>query len=232
MIPGGNYGYTGAAVETLTSFENTLALTLFDESGSTRAFARQMELAVKQIVRFLRSAEVVQVIDDSHAILRLVTITEERIIRDSLRVHRIGGERIEEIIWATVPTKNMVTDKWYTFTKDGPTLADSSKTHGPLQSFKVSGTKTYQTTLGTKTVFVVEPCDDPVQFPEKAEKPKPRPKQNNYRTWTSADGKFTVEAKLVMVIADSIRLEKRDGMVIDVPRSKISGADWEWIKNR
>ncbi len=54
MIPGGNYGYTGAAVETLTSFENTLALTLFDESGSTRAFARQMELAVKQIVRFLR----------------------------------------------------------------------------------------------------------------------------------------------------------------------------------
>ena len=54
MIPGGNYGYTGAAIETLTSFENTLAVTLFDESGSTRPFARQMELAVKQIVKFLR----------------------------------------------------------------------------------------------------------------------------------------------------------------------------------
>lgn len=54
MIPGGNYGYTGAAIDDLTSFENTLAVTLFDESGSTRIFSRQMELAVKSIVKFLR----------------------------------------------------------------------------------------------------------------------------------------------------------------------------------
>lgn len=54
MLPGSNYGYTGAAIDELTSFENTLAVTLFDESGSTRAFARQMELCVKEIVKFLR----------------------------------------------------------------------------------------------------------------------------------------------------------------------------------
>lgn len=53
-IPGANFGYTGAPIDDLTSFENTLAVTLFDESGSTRAFSRQMELAVKTIVEFLR----------------------------------------------------------------------------------------------------------------------------------------------------------------------------------
>lgn len=54
MIPGGNYGYTGAAVEDLTSFKNCLALTLFDESGSTRYFASQMEMAMAKITKFLR----------------------------------------------------------------------------------------------------------------------------------------------------------------------------------
>jgi len=54
MIPGANYGYTGAVIEDLESAENTIAATLFDESGSTRAFAKQMEMAVQQIVKFLR----------------------------------------------------------------------------------------------------------------------------------------------------------------------------------
>lgn len=55
-IPGGNYGYNGTAIDELTSFENTLAFTLFDESGSTRPFARQMELCVKEIIGFLRKS--------------------------------------------------------------------------------------------------------------------------------------------------------------------------------
>lgn len=54
MIPGAGYGYTGTAIQDLTSFENTVAATLFDESGSTRIFAKQMEEAVKQIIKFLR----------------------------------------------------------------------------------------------------------------------------------------------------------------------------------
>lgn len=53
-IPGGSYGYTGAKIESLTSFEHTLALGLLDESGSTGGFARQMELAVKEIIKSLR----------------------------------------------------------------------------------------------------------------------------------------------------------------------------------
>jgi uncharacterized protein YegL len=54
LLPGGGYGYTAAPVETLTSFENTLALGLLDESGSTGSFARQMELCQKEIIKSLR----------------------------------------------------------------------------------------------------------------------------------------------------------------------------------
>jgi uncharacterized protein YegL len=54
LIPGGNYGYTGTQVDQLTSFENTLAVGLLDESGSTTGFARDMELCVKEIIKSLR----------------------------------------------------------------------------------------------------------------------------------------------------------------------------------
>lgn len=54
MIPGSGYGYTGAQIDTLTSFENTLALGLLDESGSTNSYAKDMEAAVKEIVKSLR----------------------------------------------------------------------------------------------------------------------------------------------------------------------------------
>lgn len=54
MVPGSSYGYTGAPVDTLQSFENTLAQALLDESSSTGPFSRQMELCVKEIVKALR----------------------------------------------------------------------------------------------------------------------------------------------------------------------------------
>ncbi len=54
MVPGTNYGYQGAKIDALASFENTLAIGLLDESGSTSAFARQMEGCVKEIIKALR----------------------------------------------------------------------------------------------------------------------------------------------------------------------------------
>lgn len=54
MIPGGGYGYTGTPIDDLQSVENTIATGLMDESGSTRAFARQIELCVKEIIKSLR----------------------------------------------------------------------------------------------------------------------------------------------------------------------------------
>ena len=53
-VPGGNFGYTGTPPGTLKSVENTIALGLVDESGSTSSFAKQLEATVKEIVRSLR----------------------------------------------------------------------------------------------------------------------------------------------------------------------------------
>ena len=53
-IPGGNYQYTGVPINDITSLENTLVTGLLDESGSTRAFASEMEKGVKEIVKALR----------------------------------------------------------------------------------------------------------------------------------------------------------------------------------
>lgn len=53
MVPGKNYGYTGLPVGDLQSWENTLAVGLLDESGSTSPFKRDLELMVKSIVNGL-----------------------------------------------------------------------------------------------------------------------------------------------------------------------------------
>lgn len=57
MIPGNNYGYTGADIGGLQSFENTLAVGLVDESGSTTSFAVDLEKCVKEIVKSLRDSD-------------------------------------------------------------------------------------------------------------------------------------------------------------------------------
>ena len=53
-VPGTNFTYQGAAVAGLTSFEHTVALGLFDESGSTSAYAKLMEKCCGSIVKALR----------------------------------------------------------------------------------------------------------------------------------------------------------------------------------
>lgn len=54
MLPGGGYGYQGTPVDDLGSSDNTLVTCLLDESGSTSAYARQMEIAVQEIIKSLR----------------------------------------------------------------------------------------------------------------------------------------------------------------------------------
>jgi hypothetical protein len=48
------------------------------------------------------------------------------------------------------------------------------------------------------------------------------------RTWTSADGHFTVEAELVEVVKGTVKLRKANGTILNVPLEKISKADREY----
>jgi hypothetical protein len=66
MIPGGNFGYQGMAIDDLTSLKNCIALTLFDESGSTKSFAREMERAMQKITQFLRKSPEADKIIQAH----------------------------------------------------------------------------------------------------------------------------------------------------------------------
>jgi len=52
------------------------------------------------------------------------------------------------------------------------------------------------------------------------------------RTWTSANGKFAVEAALVQIAADAVTLKKRDGRTIQVPIEKLSSKDQDFVGGR
>lgn len=54
MIPGGGFSYTGTPIDDLSNVDNTVATAFFDESGSTRSYARQMEKCIQEVVKSLR----------------------------------------------------------------------------------------------------------------------------------------------------------------------------------
>ena len=78
------------------------------------------------------------------------------------------------------------------------------------------------------------------QEPDKAKEPDQNTssqehkiqKDAKWHTWTSADGKFTIEAKFITLIGGVIHLEKSDGTVIKVPVEKLSDNDMLWVKNK
>jgi hypothetical protein len=58
------------------------------------------------------------------------------------------------------------------------------------------------------------------------------PPAADFRMFTSADGNFTLEAKLLGVENGAARLERRDGSTITVPLSKLSQADVEYLREK
>lgn len=101
--------------------------------------------------------------------------------------------------------------------------------------FEVTGTKTYQATVGTNTVFVIEPFDN-TELKQylaalAAKKPKPKPTPS-YRTWADATGKFTVEAKFGGIIAGKVILLTKDGRKLSLEPSKLSAADQAFLKEK
>lgn len=46
-----------------------------------------------------------------------------------------------------------------------------------------------------------------------------------FRTWTSADGKHTIEGRLIGISETAVRLQKPDGSLVDVQKSQLSPSD-------
>jgi hypothetical protein len=53
-----------------------------------------------------------------------------------------------------------------------------------------------------------------------------------WRTWTTADGKFSVEAKFVKFAAGLLTLEKRDGKTVEVKLVILSDEDQDFVRQR
>ena len=56
------------------------------------------------------------------------------------------------------------------------------------------------------------------------------PPADEYRVWISADGKFQVEAKIVRVEPDVVRLQRKDnGKLISVPLTTLCDFDRKYL---
>ena len=99
-------------------------------------------------------------------------------------------------------------------TKD---LSDGDeKRHTWAIPLEVKGTTKYKTPNGSsKTVPLLEAKD----------------KNDKFRTWTTSDGIFTLEAEFVSKQGNNIKLKKRDGKIVEVTTNKISNEDIQWIKS-
>lgn len=102
---------------------------------------------------------------------------------------------------------------------------------------KVDGTKSYTTVTGAKkTVRVVRlvPAKEMAAMAaakKKAEEKAARAAEEKlFRTWSSPDGKFTVEAKFVDFASGKVHLERRDGVAIKVSPTQLSDADQEHFR--
>lgn len=62
--------------------------------------------------------------------------------------------------------------------------------------------------------------------------PKPLIEAPDFRTWSSADGRFTVEAEFAGASSGKVKLRKRDGSVIRVEIEKLSEEDKAYISDR
>jgi len=65
--------------------------------------------------------------------------------------------------------------------------------------------------------------------PPEASPPAGDSERSPMRTWTSADGRYTVEARLVGLRGSVVVLQKRDGRVVRVPIDQLSRADQAFL---
>lgn len=52
------------------------------------------------------------------------------------------------------------------------------------------------------------------------------------REWTDSTGRYRVEAALVDVQGESVRLKKQDGAIVAVPIGRLSAQDQRWVKQQ
>jgi hypothetical protein len=139
----------------------------------------------------------------------------------------------KQIVWFKIDTTDMTDDHRYTTGN---------------QWFEATGTKQYESALGSKTVIVMKPTTNLNEEKKKAkeklkaenevqaqkilqEKDRLRKAEAN-RTWTNKIDKWTIKAEFVGSIAEKVKLKKEDGSIMTVPIENLSKEDQIWLRNR
>ncbi len=63
------------------------------------------------------------------------------------------------------------------------------------------------------------------------EKSSPEP-EKKFRTWSDKSGKFSIEAQLVSSNDVTVKLQRRDGKTVEVPRAMLSEQDQKYLKSQ
>ena len=123
-------------------------------------------------------------------------------------------------------------------------VADGQYINIPF-AVEITGTKTYRTAIGRRTVMVAEPFifveDEAVvarraQARRKAAEERARAEEvrkaaaeaAKWRAWTDSN----IEAKFSGLVSGEVKLIKRDGCVMCVGVKELSDEDRQWLDNR
>ena len=101
---------------------------------------------------------------------------------------------------------------------------DSVRLVGPAL---VAGTRSYQSVLGSnKTVFEIQMVTGPVAAELAAAQ-----QETEFRTWTSADGTYTTEARFDAFRDGKVVLVNREGKTVELPPAKLGRADQQFYRD-
>jgi hypothetical protein len=117
-------------------------------------------------------------------------------------------------------------------------VADTLETGRPTKfTVLISGTDRYESVTGERTVVALYYVPDDLVpslyaklVPAKDRIATTSAKTAPVRTWTSSDGKYTVEGYAHSATNAKVTLIKADGSSIDVPLAKLSREDADWVK--
>lgn len=155
------------------------------------------------------SYKVLQIIDNNNALI------EWNIWSDGTNSNS-PPSKVSKVFWL----KNDMTGK-----VDGQTFTLSG-------CYRVIGTKQYETTTGSNTVFQFESFDPSDLLSEIRNEPKSKSDLKKlFREWSDATGSFKVKAKFIELQQGVAVLEKEDGKRISVPLTKLSKDDLAWIQD-
>ena len=73
--------------------------------------------------------------------------------------------------------------------------------------------------------------EEPAKPPRSVLSPESMLDWHAYRTWTSADGKFTTKAKIKFLAYEILKLEKADGTVISIKPDQLSDDDQSFVQD-